>query len=61
MVWMPAPTGYPSDSSYLEGDVKNSVGTVIGRLNMEWVSEYLRKATVEIDRSGRALSWRRQA
>ena len=50
MTWLTAPAGYPSSSDYLEGDVKNSTGTVIGRLKMGWVSNYLRKATVEIDR-----------
>ncbi|MCX6678682.1 MAG: hypothetical protein NTU95_12185 [Methanothrix sp.] len=50
MSWKTAPTGYPSSSSYLEGDVKNSAGTVVGRLTMGWVSKYLRKATIEIDR-----------
>ncbi|TXI30926.1 MAG: hypothetical protein E6Q60_00230 [Nitrosomonas oligotropha] len=50
MTWQTAPTGYPSSSDYLEGDVKNSSGTVIGRLKMGWISTHLRKATVEIDR-----------
>ena len=50
MTWIAAPAGYPSSGDYLEGDVKNSSGTVVGRLTMGWVSQYLRKATVEIDR-----------
>jgi hypothetical protein len=49
MTWIPAPAGYPSSGDYLAGDVRNSAGTVVGRLTMGWVSEYLRKATVEID------------
>jgi hypothetical protein len=50
MKWMPAPFGYPSKRNYLEGDVKNAGGTIVGRLTMGWVSGYLRKATVEVDR-----------
>ncbi len=50
MSWQTAPSGYPSSSDYLEGDVKNNTGMVVGRLKMGWVSKYLRKATVEIDR-----------
>lgn len=49
MTWKTAPAGYPSPGDYLEGDVKNSSGTVVGRLTMGWVSNYFRKATVEID------------
>ncbi len=50
MTWVPAPTGYPSRGDYLTGDVKNSAGTVVGKLTMGWVSTSLRKATIEIDR-----------
>ena len=50
MTWTPAPAGYPSPSSYLTGSVKNSAKVVVGNLTMGWVSKYLRKATVEIDR-----------
>ena len=50
MFWRSAPPGYPSSIDYLEGDVTNATGTVVGRLTMGWVSESLRKATVEIDR-----------
>jgi hypothetical protein len=50
MTWQAAPSGYPSSDEYLEGDLQNSVGTVVGRLTMGWVSQYLRKATIEIDR-----------
>lgn len=50
MSWQAAPAGYPSSGDYLEGDVKSSTGAVVGRLTMGWVSKYLRKATIEIDR-----------
>ena len=54
MTWQGAPAGYPSSSDYLAGDVKNGRGIVIGRITVGWVSGYLRKATVEIDRVGQA-------
>ena len=50
MSWLAAPAGFPSSGDYLAGDVKNSGGVVVGRLTMGWVSPYLRKVTVEIDR-----------
>ena len=50
MTWSAAPLGYPSSSDYLTGDVRNTSGTVVGRLTMGWVSSYFRKVTVEIDR-----------
>jgi len=49
MTWIAAPAGYPSTSDYLEGDLKNAAGAVVGRLKMGWVSKYYRKASVEID------------
>lgn len=67
MSWTTAPDGYPSSGDYLEGDVKNDTGTVVGRLSMGWVSKYLRRATVEIDRvsaseaplnNGAGVTWR---
>ncbi len=67
MTWQAAPAGYPSSGDYLAGDVKNSSGTVVGRLTMGWVSRYLRKATIEIDRvsqsetalnNGAGVDWR---
>jgi hypothetical protein len=67
MVWMTAPAGYPSSGNYLEGDVKNSAGVVMGRLTMGWVSDYLRRAVIEIDRvpasevplnNGAEVNWR---
>jgi hypothetical protein len=56
MSWIPAPAGYPSAGNYLEGDVKDAANTVVGRLKMGWVSSYLRKATIEIDRVPQAES-----
>jgi len=50
MYWKTAPAGYPSPANYLEGEVTNAAGTSIGKLCMGRVSEYLRKAEVEIDR-----------
>ncbi|HEY9614313.1 hypothetical protein [Allocoleopsis sp.] len=50
MSWTPAPLGYPSSSDYLTGDVKDSTGAVVGTLTMGWVSSYLRRAVMEIDR-----------
>jgi hypothetical protein len=46
--WGNPPASYPSD--YLEGDVKDWSGKIVGRLTMGWISEFLRKATLEIDR-----------
>jgi hypothetical protein len=50
MTWTPAPAGYPSSGDYLTGPVKNSAGTVVASLTMGWVSKYLRRAALEIDR-----------
>ncbi len=67
MVWTTAPTGYPAPGSYLEGDLTNGAGVVVGRLTMGWVSTYLRRAVVEIDtasaseapvESGTGVTWR---
>ena len=49
MAWIAAPSGFPSSSDYLEGDVKNAAGTVVGRLKMGWLSRYFRRAAVEFD------------
>ncbi|MBK7007966.1 MAG: matrixin family metalloprotease [Saprospiraceae bacterium] len=49
MKWINAPAGYPSAGDYFEGDVKNAAGAILGRLSMGWISQYLRKAIVEID------------
>ena len=67
VTWQAAPAGYPSGGDYLAGDVTNSSSTVVGRLTMGWVSQYLRKATVELDRvtlsenllsNGAGLNWK---
>lgn len=67
LTWQAAPAGYPSSNDYLAGDVKNSAGAVVGRLTMGWVSSYLRKATIEVDRvrqseapldNGAGVDWR---
>lgn len=67
MSWTTAPAGYPSSDDYLEGDVRNNDGRVVGRLTMGWVSPYLRRAIVEIDRvsasesplnNGAGVNWR---
>lgn len=50
MTWVPAPTGYPSDSDFLTGLVKDSDGIIVGSITMGWVSSYLRRATIEIDK-----------
>lgn len=50
MAFGSAPAGYPSGADYLTGPVRNAGGSVVGTLEMGWVSKYLRKATVEIDR-----------
>ncbi len=50
MQWQTTPSSYPSGADYLKGDVKNSSGTTIGSITMGWVSPYLRKATIEVDR-----------
>ncbi|KAK5715294.1 hypothetical protein LTR17_016810 [Elasticomyces elasticus] len=47
MSWTTPPQGYPG--AYLEGDVKNTTGTVTGRLKMGWLSDFFRKITIEVD------------
>ena len=48
--WTTAPPGYPSAADYLTGDLKNSAGSVTGTLTLGWVSPFLRRAALEIDR-----------
>lgn len=50
MTWSAAPAGYPSSNDYLTGTVKNAANAAVGTLTMGWISKYLRKATIEIDR-----------
>ena len=54
MRWQPAPAGYPSSGDYLAGDLKNPGGTIVGTITMGWISPYLRRATIEIDRVNQA-------
>jgi hypothetical protein len=67
MTFKNPPAGYPSGAIYLEGTVKNPSGVADGTISMGWVSPYLRKATLEIDRvsasdaptdNGGGLDWR---
>jgi hypothetical protein len=62
-----APPGYPRPERYFEGEVVDAAGTPVGRLSMGWVSRYLRKAILEIDRvaaseapldNGDGVDWR---
>ncbi|MEZ4714078.1 MAG: hypothetical protein R3A44_43240 [Caldilineaceae bacterium] len=66
MQWTTAPAGYPLSSQYLEGDVKDASGAVVGKLSMGWISKYFRKATIEIAKvsasetplnSGSGIDW----
>jgi hypothetical protein len=66
MTWTTAPAGYPEASQYLTGSVKNASGAVVGTLTMGWISPFLRRAVVEIDRvsaseaplnNGAGLGW----
>ena len=48
--WTTAPPGYPSGADYLTGDVENAAGSVTGTLSLGWVSPFLRRSTLEVDR-----------
>ena len=50
MSWQNAPAGWPAGTDYLTGAVKSATGAVVGNLTMGWVSPYLRRAVIEIDR-----------
>lgn len=50
MVWKQAPANFPNSDAYLEGTVMGPTGRPAGGLTMGWVSPYLRKATIELDR-----------
>lgn len=54
MAWTTAPAGYPSGADYLTGSVQNAAGATVGSLTMGWVSPYLRRAVLEVDRVGAA-------
>jgi hypothetical protein len=62
-----APAGYPSPDDHLRGDVLDTAGEHAGSLTVGWVSPFLRRAVVEIDRvadcerplaNGAGLDWR---
>ena len=66
MVFKTAPANYPAGAVYLEGDLKSPSNVSLGTISMGWVSKYLRKATLEIDRvaqsempsdNGSGLDW----
>jgi hypothetical protein len=68
MSWTAPPAGYPSATDYLTGDVRNASGSIVGTLTLGWVSRYLRRATIEIDRcapcevpldNGSGVDWQR--
>lgn len=44
-----APAGHPLPALFFVGDVANADGSAIGRLQIGWVSAFLRQATIEID------------
>lgn len=50
MSFQTAPAQYPSGAIYLKGNVTDASGTAAGTISMGWVSKYLRKATLEVDR-----------
>jgi hypothetical protein len=61
------PPGYPPPHAFFAGEVKNEAGAVLGRLSMGWISPFLRKGTIEIDRvresgvpldNGAGVTWR---
>jgi hypothetical protein len=67
MAWTTTPPGFPSGADYLTGELKSAAGAVAGSLALGWVSPFLRRATVEIDRvsggvvprdNGSGLGWR---
>jgi hypothetical protein len=64
---VPAPIGFPSSSDYYTGSITNSTGTVVGNITVGWISKYLRRATIEIDKvsvsevpldNGSGIDWR---
>jgi hypothetical protein len=45
------PRGYPSRDDFLTGEVRDASGATAGFLSLGWLSESLRRMTVEIDRA----------
>ncbi len=67
MSFKTAPSSFPSGATYLEGTLKSPSGVDLGTITMGWVSKYLRKASLEIDRvsaseypgsNGSGLDWK---
>src|SRR5262245_39769112 len=65
--WATAPSGYPTGADYLTGNVVNDANATMGTFELGWVSRYLRRAVVEIDRvadaepplhNGTGIDWR---
>ncbi|MFT6387320.1 MAG: hypothetical protein ACJAUP_000691 [Cellvibrionaceae bacterium] len=50
MYFKSAPANYPSGVTYLKGALKSPAGVDLGSISMGWVSSFLRKATLEVDR-----------
>jgi hypothetical protein len=48
--WTAAPAASISAFDYLEGSVFAEDGTQIGEMSLKWISDYLRRAILEIDR-----------
>jgi hypothetical protein len=48
--WAPAPLDSLSAFDYLEGSVVAEDGSQIGVLSLKWITDYLRRAVLEIDR-----------
>jgi hypothetical protein len=44
------PPRYPSTSDYWEGEVRDSSKVIVGSLTLGWVSNFLRRAVIEIDK-----------
>lgn len=66
--WAVAPLEYQFSADYLAGEVKDSGGNVAGKMTVGWISDYLRRAVLEIDRvkdakfprngGGKKTNWR---
>lgn len=55
MEWKPAPEGYPSSGDYLEGTLHDyKSNKILGEMSMGWVSEFLRKGILQIDKEAGA-------
>jgi Matrixin len=45
-----APGGYPHAEEFLRGEVRDASGTQVGEITIGWVSPFVRRAVLEIDR-----------